>query len=159
MAYRMKLQEDLGSKSKIDIRTAVHRGLDFDSNGNFSPIYDGMVYLVIPQWANLSSMDDLKKLTIKYADQTIDFSKINFSMLQPETLKIGIEIPKKEEVPKQLIQETPKEQKSRFFGWFSRSPSTPSPVADVSTESPPVPKLPEPDSPQSREHLRFLDHD
>ena len=81
MAYRMKLPEQLRRSAKFDIRSSVHSGIEFDINGHFTPLFDGIVYLMVPQWANLSSTEDLKKVQMMVGGQKIDFTHLDLSKL------------------------------------------------------------------------------
>ncbi|CAF2996449.1 unnamed protein product [Rotaria sp. Silwood2] len=132
IAYRMRLTEQLRRSPTFDIRLSVHTGMDFDINGHFTPVFDGIVYLMVPQWANISSIDDLKKIKMNIAGQEIDFSNLDLSRIDQSTLKFQFD---KNEQPKkgpEEITQTSNESKSWFSRWFSSTP-TPAPA------SPPTP--------------------
>ena len=138
----MRLHEQMRSSPNFDIRPALHTGLDFDLNGNFSPLFSGVVYVMVPQWANLSSIEDLKKVKINISGQEIDFSKIDLSRLDQS--KFNFASNKNEKLTPQLKpQETTtisNESKPWFRRWFDNSPtpSSPPPVS-VLEPSQPVP--------------------
>ncbi|CAF4947676.1 unnamed protein product, partial [Rotaria magnacalcarata] len=69
---------------------SVHTGMDFDINGHFTPLFKGMVYLMVPQWANISSVDDLKNVKISIAGQEIDFSNLDMSRISTNKLQLQL---------------------------------------------------------------------
>jgi len=109
----MRLPEQMRRSPNFDIRSCVHIGLDFDLNGHFTPLFDGIAYIMIPQWANISSIDDIKKIKINISGQEIDFSKLDLSRISHFN---------KNEKPK-IISEEINESKSWFSRWFSSAPT------------------------------------
>lgn len=149
MAYRLRLPEQMHRQPKFDIRSRVHKGIDFDVNGHFTPIFDGIIYLMIPQWANVSSIEDLKKVKMNIYGHEIDFSRLDFSRFDQKKLKSSFHI---KDEPQILVEEEktiPIESKSWFNRWFGSATSPPPP--------PVVPPPPSPPSvPLTRKIHRFL---
>ncbi len=133
----MRLPEQMRRSPNFDIRPNVHTGLDFDINGHFTPLFDGIVYLMIPQWANISSMEDLKKIKINIFGQEIDFSKIDLSRIDQRKLNSHFDRNENQKISSEETNTTSKESSSWFSRWFSStptpppSPSLPSPTSDV----------------------------
>ncbi|UJR13769.1 hypothetical protein I4U23_000779 [Adineta vaga] len=151
VAIRMRLPEQMRRTPNFDIRPCVHTGLDFDLNGHFTPLFDGIVYLMVPQWANISSIDDLKKVKINFSGQEIDFSKIDLSRVDESKLNFPS---KKTEKPKPQSEEiiaTSNESKSWFNQWFGHSPTSP-PPPPPSSSLPSLP-MPSPVQPLTRETI------
>jgi len=133
MAIRMKLNEQMRRSAKFDIRLAVHQGLEFDFNGHFTPIFDGIVYVMVPQWANLSSIDDLKKVKISFAGQTLDFSHLDLTKIDTSKLKLHRETVEKTPI---VVQN---ESKSWYSNWFaSNSSPPPAPLIEKTISSTPL---------------------
>ncbi|CAF1253722.1 unnamed protein product [Rotaria sordida] len=143
IAYRMRLPEQLHRSPTFDIRLCVHTGMDFDMNGHFTPLFNGIVYIMVPQWANISSIDDLKKIKINISGQEIDFSKLDLSRIDQSKLKFQLNKNEQSKKESEDIIQTSNESKSWFSRWFS---STPTPV-------PSSPSLPPPSSPTSNEPI------
>ena len=141
MAYRMRLPEQMRRQPKFDIRSAVHTGIDFDLNGHFTPLFDGIAYLMIPQWANVSSINDLKKVQMNIFGHVIDFSRLDFSRLDQNKLNSLFNIQPKSPTPVEEIKPIPNESKSWYSRWFGSTP-TPSPVEPPSPPPPPAPSVP-----------------
>lgn len=150
MAYRIRLPEQMRRQPNFDIRSRVHKGIDFDVNGHFTPIFDGIIYLMIPQWANVSSIDDLKNVKMNIYGHEIDFSRLDFSRFDQKKLKSYFHIKDEPQIPAEEVKTTPIESQSWFTRWFgSSTPSTPSVVG------PPPPPPPAP-VPLTRKIHRFL---
>jgi hypothetical protein len=145
----MRLPEQMHRQPNFDIRSAVHTGIDFDLNGHFTPLFDGVVYLMIPQWANASSIDDLKKIRMNISGHEIDFSRLDFSRFDQTKLNSYFNINEKPQIPTEEINTTSNESKSWFSRWFGNTP-TPSP----SIPSPPPP--PTPNVPLTRKICSFI---
>lgn len=134
----MKLPEQLRRSPKFDIRSTVHTGTEFDVNGHLTPIFDGVVYLVIPQWANLSSAEDLKKVKIDIAGRELDFSQLDVSLIDTSKLKFKDSTTEAPRLEKEPVQEAPQETKSWLDRWFSNTAPPRSPLpAPVSLPPPP----------------------
>ncbi len=119
----MRLPDQMRRSPNFDIRSCVHNGLDFDLNGHFTPLFDGIVYLMIPQWANISSIDDLKKIKININGQEIDFSNLDLSRIDQSKLNLYLN---KNQEPEEIIK-TSNESKSWFYRWFGSTPPLPVP--------------------------------
>ncbi|CAF1011231.1 unnamed protein product [Adineta steineri] len=135
VAYRMRIPEQMRRSPNFDIRSSVHRGIDFDLNGHFTPLFNSIVYLMIPEWANITSIDDLKKVKINISGQVIDFSNVDLSGIDQTKLNLNLN---KNEKLKNEVKETVKtsnESKSWFNRWFSNAP-TPNPAPSSSLPSP-----------------------
>lgn len=137
----MRLPEQMHRQPKFDIRSGVHKGIEFDINGHFSPLFVGIVYLMIPQWANISSIDDLKNVKMNIYGHEIDFSRLDFSRFDQKKLKATFHINDPPPIVIEQPMETPIESKSWFNRWFG---STPTPVSSpVETPAPsPPPSVP-----------------
>jgi hypothetical protein len=120
----MRLPDQMRRSPNFDIRSSVHTGLDFDINGHFTPLFDGIAYLMVPQWANMSSIDDLKKIKMNIANQDIDFSNIDLSYIDQS--KLNFQTTTKEK-PKAEQQEIIQTSNSWFSRWFGSNPSPPTP--------------------------------
>jgi len=131
----MKLPEQMRRSPNFDIRLCVHTGLDFDLNGHFTPLFQGVIYTMVPQWANISSIDDIKKIKINFSGQEIDFSKIDLSRIDQRKLNSHFNIKEKSEIKSEEINTTSNESKSWFSRWFSSAP-TPSPSPPTTTTPP-----------------------
>lgn len=133
----MRLPEQMRRQPKFDIRSNVHKGIEFDINGHFTPLFGGIAYLMIPQWANISSMNDLKNVKMNIYGHEIDFSRLDFSLFDQKKIKSLLHIndppPVVIEEPKQI----PVESKSWFNQWFGSTPSPP--VVPPSLPPPSVP--------------------
>jgi hypothetical protein len=134
----MRLPEQMRRQPNFDIRSAVHTGIDFDLNGHFTPLFDGVVYLMIPQWANVSSMEDLKKVRMNISGHEIDFSRLDFSRYDQNKLNSHFNINQKSPIPTEEINATSNESKSWFSRWFGTTP-TPSTPVPPPTPTPSVP--------------------
>jgi hypothetical protein len=134
----MRLPEQMRRSPNFDIRSSVHTGIDFDLNGHFTPLFDRIVYLMIPQWANISSIDDLKKVKMNIYGHEIDFSKLDLSFIDQRKLNSYFNINEKPKTPSEEINTTSNESKSWFSGWFSSAPTPPPPPPP----SPPPPSTP-----------------
>jgi hypothetical protein len=141
MAYRMRLPEQMRRQPNFDIRSAVHTGIDFDLNGHFTPLFNGIAYLMIPQWANVSSIDDLKKVQMNIFGHVIDFSRLDFSLLDQDKLNSHFDIKPKSPTPIEEIKPISNESKSWYNRWFGTTP-TPSPVEPPSPTPTPAPNVP-----------------
>lgn len=146
----MRLPEQMRRQPKFDIRSAVHTGIDFNLNGHFTPLFDGVAYIMIPQWANISSIDDLKKVKMNISGQEIDFSKIDLSRFDQKKLNALFNIVEKPIIPTEEIHNTANESKSWFSRWFSSTPPTPS------LPSPLPPPSIEPVVPQTRKNSKIF---
>lgn len=134
----MRLPDQLRRSPTFDIRSAVHTGIDFDINGHFTPLFKGIVYLMVPQWANISSVDDLKKVKMNVAGHEIDLVNLDLSRIDHSKLKFHSDTNEKSEKPKVEQVENnniSNETKSWFTRWFS---SEPTPTSTTSS-SPPLP--------------------
>jgi hypothetical protein len=137
----MRLPEQMRRSPKFDIRSCVHTGIDFDINGHFTPLFDGIVYIMVPQWANISSMDDLKKIKMNIYGQEIDFSKLDLSLIDQKKLNSHFNIPEKPKITSEEINKTSNESKSWFSQWFSSAPA-PLPPSPPPPSPPPPPVTP-----------------
>ncbi|CAF1045889.1 unnamed protein product [Rotaria sp. Silwood1] len=152
IAYRMRLPEQLRRTPTFDIRLSVHTGTDFDINGHFTPLFNGIVYLMVPQWANISSIDDLKKIKMNIAGQEIDFSNLDLSRIDQSKLKFQFNKNEQSKKEPEEITQTSNESKSWFSRWFSSTP-TPAPPPSSSPSSPPSLPPSIPTEPITRETL------
>lgn len=143
----MRLPEQMRRAPKFDIRSCVHTGIDFDLNGHFSPLFDGIVYLMIPQWANVSSIDDLTKVKMNISGQEIDFSHLDLSRLDQSKLNSHWNKKEQSKIQSEESIKTSNESKSWFHRWFS-SDSTPS--------LPPTPSATTPNAPVTRKSCSCL---
>lgn len=147
----MRLPEQMRRTPLFDIRSAVHDGLDFDLLGHFTPLFDGIAYVMVPRWANVSSVDDLRKVKIVVGGQEIDFSGLDLSRIDQSKLN---NLSAKEEKPAPAQEEiviTPAQPPSWFGGWFGGgAPLPPPPPA-----TPSLPPLP-PAKPLTRNRLLHL---
>ncbi len=134
----MGLPEQMRRAPNFDIRTCVHTGLDFDLNGHFTPFFQGIAYIMIPQWANISSIDDLKKVKINFSGQEIDFSKIDLSRIDQRKLNSHFNINEKSETKSEEMNTTSNESKSWFSRWFSNAPTPPPPTPPLPTQVTPI---------------------
>jgi hypothetical protein len=134
----MRLPEQMRRQPNFDIRSSVHTGIDFDINGHFTPLFDGIVYLMIPQWANISSIDDLKKVKMNIYGHEIDFSRLNFSNFDQKKLNSYFKMNEKPKTSIEEINTTPNESKSWFTRWFGTTPTPPPPPPPPPSVSPPT---------------------
>ncbi|CAM4775199.1 unnamed protein product [Rotaria magnacalcarata] len=124
-AYRMGLPEQLRRTPTFDIRLSVHTGMDFDINGHFTPLFKGMVYLMVPQWANISSVDDLKNVKINIAGQEIDFSNLDMSRISTNKLQLQLNKNERSTVEPEKTISKADESTFWFFRWFTSTSPTP----------------------------------
>jgi hypothetical protein len=142
----MRLPEQMRRSPNFDIRLCVHRGIDFDINGHFTPLFDGIVYFMIPQWANISSIEDLKKIRMNIAGEDINFSNLDLSKIDQSKLKFQFNTNEKVKIETEEINQTSNESKSWFHRWFGGDSTPPLP--------PPLPPSPTPATPLTRK-IRF----
>jgi hypothetical protein len=128
----MKIPEQLRRSPRFDIRLAVHSGLDFDMNGHFTPLFDSIVYIMVPQWANLSSVNDLKKVKIIHAGQTIDLANLNVSLIDTSQLNFAQDDVKKSN----NVTSDTNDKSNTSIGWFRRWFTRTSSATSVSLPNP-----------------------
>jgi hypothetical protein len=90
---------------------------------------------MIPQWANISSIDDLKKIKININGQEIDFSNLDLSRIDQSKLNLYLNKNPKPKIESEEIIKTSNESKSWFYRWFGSTPtlSVPPPSPPPST--------------------------
>jgi hypothetical protein len=142
----MRLPDQMRRSPNFDIRSCVHNGIDFDLNGHFTPLFNGIVYLMIPQWANISSIEDLKKIRMNIAGEDINFSNLDLSKIDQSKLKFQFNTNEKVKIETEEINQTSNESKSWFHRWFGGDSTPPLP--------PPLPPSPTPATPLTRK-IRF----
>lgn len=134
----MRLPEQMYRQPNFDIRSAVHKGIDFDLNGHFTPLFEGIVYLMIPQWANATSMDDLKRVKMNISGHEIDFSRLDFSLFDWRKLNAHLNVNDKPQIPIEVVAKAANESKSWYSRWFENA-VTPAPTT---LPPPPAPSVP-----------------
>jgi hypothetical protein len=135
----MRLPDQMRRSPNFDIRLCVHTGMDFDINGHLTPLFDGILYLMIPQWANISSIEDLKKVKMNIAGEEISFSNLDLSRIDQSKLKFRIKTDEKARTEPEEIIQTSNESKSWFSRWFD---TTPTPSIPPPPQSSPPPSTP-----------------
>lgn len=151
----MRLPEQLRRSPSYDIRLCVHNGMDFDMHGHFTPLFKGTVYIMVPRWANISSIDDLKKVKINVGGQEIDFSNLDLSRIDTSKLKFQSNEKEQPKVEPENKVPKPNESKSRFGLWFGTASTLPSPSSSESS-TPSVPSPPPSKSPVEPATRNFL---
>ena len=128
MAYRMRLPEQFRRSPTFDIRSCVHTGIDFDMTGHFTPLFNGVVYIMVPQWANISSIDDLTKIKMNLSGQEIDLSHLDVSRIDTSKLKFQSTVQPTSNVP---IEPIAQPSTSLIDRWFRTTPAPSSPPPQV----------------------------
>ena len=138
MAYRMRLPEQFRRSPTFDIRSCVHTGIDFDMTGHFTPMFNGVVYIMVPQWANMSSIDDLTKIKMNLAGQEIDLSHLDVSRIDTSKLKFQSTAQPESNVAISPSEPISAPSTSWFDRWFRSTPAPPSPPPQATVAETPL---------------------